>query len=135
MVVSTSPVHLQCRGRDGYQDLTDEQAVSQISFMIKTEPASLTLVHFARCIAGYALVIALTQLSGVHGDETMTLEPGLKQLFLDDQAVEEMKGLRRRMHQPEKKGPVLKADVPSDGEWVQTVSAPMWIPDEGAYGP
>ena len=73
--------------------------------MIKTEPASLTLVHFARCIAGYALVISLTQLSGVHGDEAMTLEPGLKQLFLDDQAVEEMKGLRRRLHQPEKKGP------------------------------
>jgi hypothetical protein len=78
-------------------------------------------------------VIASTQLPEARGDEAMTLEPGLKQLFLDEHAVEEMKGLRRRMHQPEKKGPVLKADVPSDGEWVQTVSAPMWVADEGAY--
>ena len=63
----------------------------------------------------------------------MRLEIGTKQLFLDDHLVHEMHGLRRTMHQPVKRGAVLKADTPSDGSLVASVSSPMWIPDEGVY--
>ena len=48
-------------------------------------------------------------------DRTIILQPGQKQLFLDDHIVEEISGLDRTMHRPRKHGPVLKADIPSDG--------------------
>jgi len=95
-------------------------------------PGTRTVTIFI-LLAAAPCPIALTQGSDGPGDQAITVEPGLKQLFLDDYAVQEMKGLRRRMHSPEKKGPVLKADIPSDGDFVETVSAPMWIPDEGVY--
>ncbi|MBC8871005.1 MAG: hypothetical protein H8E44_16390 [Planctomycetes bacterium] len=68
-----------------------------------------------------------------NADAPIELEPGRKQLFLDDFAVQSMKGLRRTMHQPEKRGPVFRPDGPADGIRVQTASAPVWVPDEGVY--
>src|SRR5881628_1016625 len=67
------------------------------------------------------------------GDGASALAPGRRQLFLDDAVVAEMSGLQRAFHRPEKRGPVLKADVPSDGRYVSAVSAPMWIAPEGVY--
>ncbi len=61
------------------------------------------------------------------------MTPGRKQLFLDDHIVQEISGLRRTMHQPVKRGAVLRPDIPSDGSLVQIRSAPMWVPDEGVY--
>ena len=63
----------------------------------------------------------------------IAMVPGQKQLFLDDYVVQEMSGLTRTMHQPVKKGAVLKPDIPSDGYLTQIRSAPMWIPDEKIY--
>ena len=54
-------------------------------------------------------------------------------MFLDDFVVQELSRLGRTMHRPRKRGPVLKADIPSDGEYIATVSAPMWIADQGVY--
>lgn len=59
--------------------------------------------------------------------------PGRKQLFLDDFVVQEISGLVRTMHQPTKRGAVLKPDIPSDGSLVQIRSAPMWVPEEKVY--
>ena len=63
----------------------------------------------------------------------IAMTPGRKQLFLDDHVLQEMSGLRRTMHQPTKRGAVLKPDILSDGTLVQTRSAPMWVPDEKVY--
>ena len=64
----------------------------------------------------------------------VTVGPGDRQLFLDDRAVQKMSGLKRTMHQLEKRGAVIKPDVPSDGCRVQTYStSPMWVPEEGVY--
>ncbi len=62
------------------------------------------------------------------------LDPAQKHLFLDDTAVQEMHGLSRTMHAPEKRGAVIRPDIRSDGSRVQTYStSPMWVPDEGVY--
>ena len=66
-------------------------------------------------------------------ENPLHLEKGRKQLFVDDVAVQEIANLDRTMHRPEKRGPLLKADQPSDGDMVAIASAPMWIEDEGLY--
>ena len=58
---------------------------------------------------------------------------GQSQLFLDDHVVARTTGLVRTMHQPEKRGPVVKAEHPWEGDMASAVSAPMWIPDENVY--
>ncbi|MFA6243583.1 MAG: hypothetical protein WC655_21760 [Candidatus Hydrogenedentales bacterium] len=63
----------------------------------------------------------------------VALEPGQRQLFLDDAIVGEMAGLTRTMHTPEKRGAVIKPDIPSDGALLQIRGEPVWIPEEGLY--
>ena len=65
--------------------------------------------------------------------EPIELKPGQRQLFLDDYIVERIEGLTRTMHQPEKRGPVLKAEEPWEGVYIGIFSPPMWIPDEGVF--
>ncbi len=66
-------------------------------------------------------------------ESAIELKPGGKQLFLDDHVVQSVDGLTRTMHSPEKRGAVLKPDIPSDGCAVAALSAPMWVPEEGVY--
>ena len=56
-----------------------------------------------------------------------------RQLFLDDFIIKRIDGLTRTMHQPEKRGPVLKAEQPWEGVYIGVFSPPMWIPDEGVF--
>jgi hypothetical protein len=49
-----------------------------------------------------------------------------KQLFLDDYAVEETKGLRRSLHQPMKCGPLLRPDTGRGQRSLQSRSSPQW---------
>ncbi|MEC9092272.1 MAG: VCBS repeat-containing protein [Planctomycetota bacterium] len=54
------------------------------------------------------------------------LEIGFRrQLFLDDFIIEKMNGLRRSMHQPVKRGSVIKPDQPGEN-WLQTRCKPAW---------
>jgi len=66
-------------------------------------------------------------------DEPIELKPGQRQLFLDDHIVERIEGLKRTMHQPQKQGPVLKAEEPWEGVYIGIFSPPMWIPEEGIF--
>ena len=66
-------------------------------------------------------------------DGAIRVDPGRKQLFLDDYVLERVSNLQRTMHQPQKRGPVVKADRPSDGQSIATFSAPLWVPSEGVY--
>jgi hypothetical protein len=66
------------------------------------------------------------------------LKEGQRQLFLDNQNVEEIRSWRRTMHQPQKKGAVIRPDwpewPPGDAEAVlQTRSAAFWDPLERIF--
>ncbi|MCP4641733.1 MAG: hypothetical protein GY851_14925 [bacterium] len=82
---------------------------------------------------GIGTAVALAALFCGAGPAAIDLTPGQRQLFLDDYAVEELTGLERTMHQPEKRGAVVRPDAPSDGTLIQIRSAPMWVPEEEQY--
>ena len=52
-----------------------------------------------------------------------------KQLFLDDHAIENLKGIRRILHQPKKHGPVIQPDRSKDQTLVQSSTCPNWNPE------
>lgn len=89
--------------------------------------------HFLSCWAWVWLVSFLTV--GVAGaGEPLVLVLGERQLFLDDRVVERTERLQRRLHAPEKRGAVLRPDVLSDGNRVQTYgTVPMWEEEEQIY--
>jgi len=53
-----------------------------------------------------------------------------RQLFLDDDAVERMAGLRRVIHPPEKRGAVLRPDRSRGQIALQSRSVPQWNPEK-----
>lgn len=59
--------------------------------------------------------------------------PGQRQLFLDDVGIAGIEGLTRTMHQPAKKGAVIRPNVERGETALQTRSAPAWDPDAGVY--
>ena len=56
-----------------------------------------------------------------------------RQLFLDDHAVESTQGVVRRLHQPERQGPVLKPDRSRQQTLVQSASVPQWNPEKDLW--
>ena len=50
-----------------------------------------------------------------------------RQLFLDDFIVQRIDGLKRVMHQPVKRGAVIRPDQPWETS-LQTRCSPAWIP-------
>jgi len=54
------------------------------------------------------------------------IAPGRRQLFLDDYAVDTMENLTRTLHQPDKKGAVIKPEKLWEKQAVQTRSMPAW---------
>ena len=55
---------------------------------------------------------------------------GERQLFLDLQGVSGRENLDHRLHQPQKKGPVIE---PEGAGSVQTRCAPSWVPEDRCY--
>ncbi len=93
---------------------------------------------FRRSISTYfAITLGLSgfAVSHVYGsDAPIEIALGQRQLFLDDYVIERMDDLQRTMHRPEKRGAVIRPDIASDGNRLETMgSAPMWVPDEGVY--
>jgi hypothetical protein len=56
---------------------------------------------------------------------------GQRQLFLDDYGIAEIKNLRRTMHQPTKRGAVIRSPQPT--KTIQTRSAPVWDEEAKLY--
>lgn len=56
---------------------------------------------------------------------------GKRQLFLDDLGIAALDNLARTMHQPVKKGAVIRNTDPR--KVIQTVTTPVWDPDEKLY--
>ena len=52
-----------------------------------------------------------------------------RQLFLDDVGIERLENLTRTLHQPSKKGAVVRSANPT--QTIQTRTAPTWDPEEG----
>ena len=63
-----------------------------------------------------------------------TIYPGRnKQLFLDDDAIESKYGLRRKLNEPERAGPVIRPDISRGQAGLQTASPPQWNPEKGVW--
>ena len=85
-------------------------------------------------LAGAMILWGVSSALTVYGARpVIEMKPGLKQLFLDDFAVQKISRLRRTMHTPRKFGAVLKPDIPSDGFRVESFSAPMWVEEEQRF--
>ena len=56
-----------------------------------------------------------------------------KQLFLDDYPIEQLSGVVRTLHRPEKLGPVIKPDPSRGQKALQSRSVPQWNPDMGLW--
>ena len=54
-------------------------------------------------------------------------------LFLDDSAIKNMSSVRRTLHQPVKRGPMLKPDTSIGQSTLQSRSAPVWNPDRSIW--
>jgi hypothetical protein len=63
------------------------------------------------------------------------IQPGERQLFLDDYIIGDLNGLDRVIHQPLKYdgNPVVRADLPTDGTTIQIRSAPSWDEKEQVW--
>ncbi|MBM3801127.1 MAG: hypothetical protein FJW26_02320 [Acidimicrobiia bacterium] len=64
-------------------------------------------------------------------DTAFRVPPGQRQLSLDDHGIGRLENLTRRIHQPEKRGAVVRSANPS--QTIQTRTAPVWDPAQGLY--
>jgi hypothetical protein len=60
----------------------------------------------------------------------LILEPGMKQLFIDDALVAGRENAEWRFHSPTKVGAVLRPDKLWEGNSIQIRSAPVWSPED-----
>lgn len=65
------------------------------------------------------------------GDFTVTM--GQRQLFLDDVGIAQMEKVWRTLHQPTKKGAVIRPDLSLGVGSVQTRTSPSWDPERSVY--
>ena len=56
-----------------------------------------------------------------------------KQLFLDDDAIESMYGLKRTLNKPEKVGPVIRTDQSKGQVALETADPPQWNSEKGLW--
>ena len=66
-------------------------------------------------------------------DEKFEVPAGQRQLFVDDHGVAEVENLVRTLHQPSKKGAVIRPDFTRGQRNVQTRSGPHWNPELKAF--
>jgi hypothetical protein len=56
-----------------------------------------------------------------------------KQLFLDDHAIERTFAIERKLHEPTRKGPVIRPDLNMGQARVESWMAPLWNPDKALW--
>ncbi len=66
-------------------------------------------------------------------DTTITVPLGQRQLFLDDEGIAQIVQLERTMHQPAKKGAVIRPDVSIGIHAVQICMTPIWHPEKKVW--
>ncbi len=70
-------------------------------------------------------ILALLFSAAAEAQETFSAPVGERQLFLDDHGIARIDDLRRTVHQPRKRGPVIRPDQPWEAA-LQTRCAPAW---------
>lgn len=78
-----------------------------------------------------ATVVLVLSTGFSRASDAIEVKPGQAQLFLDDVVIEKMEGLKRTMHQPAKRGAVIRS--PQPGKTLQTRSAPAWDSSKRLY--
>ena len=65
----------------------------------------------------------------------LVLQPGQRELFLDDFIIGDLYRTTRVIHQPVKfaGNPVIRPDLPTDGPIIQTRDAPTWDEHEKVW--
>src|SRR5262249_5811398 len=68
-----------------------------------------------------------------HAEEVSTIEvlAGRRQLFLDDWGIARLERIKRTMHQPVKRGAVIRSPQPQQTPQIRT--APVWDPRRQSY--
>jgi len=69
--------------------------------------------------------------AAVFAEEGFVVTSGVRQLFLDDQDVERIENLMRTMHQPTKRGAVIRSSKME--QTIQTRTAPVWDSDSELF--
>ena len=89
---------------------------------------SMMLPYNYKCVIA-AVLLALSEgsLSVAAAEEARRIPAGQRQLFLDDDAIAKIENLKRTLHQPEKRGAVIRSGNPS--QTIQTRTAPVWDPE------
>jgi len=64
-------------------------------------------------------------------EDARSIPVGQRQLFLDDEAIAKIEHLQRTLHQPEKRGAVIRSANPS--QTIQTRTSPIWDPAAKHY--
>ncbi|MAV34593.1 MAG: hypothetical protein CMJ59_03960 [Planctomycetaceae bacterium] len=67
------------------------------------------------------------------GDEVFQVVLGERQLFVDDVGTDQMSNLIRTMHQPEKRGALIRPDKFQGEEAIQVRGAPVWDPHQRVF--
>src|SRR5262249_37550041 len=78
-----------------------------------------------------AAVVLLLSTSFSGASEVIEVKPGQAQLFVDDFVIAKREGLKRTLHQPAKRGAVIRSPQPE--QTPQTRSAPAWDPGKRLY--
>ena len=85
---------------------------------------SMMLPYNTKCvISAVLLALYLGSLSVAAAEEARSIPAGQRQLFLDDDAIAKIENLKRTLHQPEKRGAVIRSANPS--QTIQTRTAPV----------
>ena len=72
--------------------------------------------------------------SEMKSETAFRVPPGERQLCLDDCGIAKIETLARTMHQPDKKGAVIRVDYQAHpGYTIQTRTAPVWDPEKRIY--
>lgn len=81
-----------------------------------------------RSPTGMLTILLLT--SSIPAAEPASVPAGRRQLFLDDYVIAEIQGLKRTLHQPQKRGAVIRG---KPNEVIQIRTAPVWDADAKVY--
>ena len=87
----------------------------------------------SRTISSAVLVGALLGTMATEGGESISIPIRERQLFLDDHLIEETVHLERTVHQPVKKGAVIRPNYTEGEKNVQSRTAPVWDPESQSY--
>ena len=85
----------------------------------------------SKVVVLFCLCVCFLSAAAMAADDTVVTEAGERQLFLDDYVIAEINQLHRTMHQPDKKGAVIR---PSPEERViQARGAPFWDSKDNVF--